>query len=60
MLTSLGGRTTTRWIPSPVSARAAPEAASARSRSSASVISGDTSSRSRTLPFTCTTQVTVS
>jgi hypothetical protein len=58
MLTSFGGRTITRWTVSPSSARFAPEAASACSRSSSSVIDGGTSSRSRTLPFTCTTQVT--
>jgi repressor LexA len=60
MFTSFGGRTTTRVISCPASARVIPEAVSARSRSSASVMSGDTSSRSRTFPFTWTTQVIVS
>jgi len=52
MFTSLGGRTTTRLISWPARARVIPGAVRASSRSSASVMSGDTSSRSRTFPFT--------
>jgi len=52
MFTSFGGRTTTRLISSPASARVIPGAATAMSRSWASVMSGETSSRSRTFPFT--------
>ena len=52
MLTSFGGRTITRLISCPASARVTPGAASASSRSSASAMSGETSSRSRTFPFT--------
>ena len=52
MFTSFGGRTTTRLISSPASARVTPGAAVARSCSSCSVMSGETSSRSRTFPFT--------
>ena len=46
--------------PRPASARLTPGAASASSRSSSSPMPGGTSSRSRTLPSTCTTQVTKS
>jgi len=52
MFTSFGGRTTTRVISCPASARITPGAVTAMSRSWASVMSGETSSRSRTLPFT--------
>jgi hypothetical protein len=52
MFTSFGGRTTTRLISFPASARVTPGAVIAMSRSWASVMSGETSSRSRTFPFT--------
>src|SRR5690606_33594226 len=60
MLTSLGARTMTLRTPAPPRARCAPSEASARRSSSSSAMSGDTSRRARTLPFTCTTAVTVS
>src|SRR6266571_2970833 len=60
MLTSFGGRTITLLMPRPSSALMTPGAASASSRSSSSEMPGGTSSRSRTLPLTWTTQVTCS
>ena len=60
MLTSFGARTMTRLTCASPSVRTTPGATSASSRSYSSPISGETSSLSRTLPLTCTTQVTFS
>src|SRR6478609_9335764 len=60
MLTSLGARTITVRRARPSRARWTFSEASASSRRSSSEMSGETSSRSRTLPCTWTTAVTVS
>jgi hypothetical protein len=58
ILTSLGARMITLTTSRPPSARTTDSSARARDRNSSSPISGGTCSRPRTLPCTCTTQVT--
>src|SRR5690625_633502 len=58
MLTSLGARTITRRTSRPASARWVASLANASRSSSSSAMSGATSRRSRSLPATCTMQVT--